>query len=136
MPAWTKESLSAPWPKNHDVRLAATDVYDAAVKAYGRNTLERHRPLGVVDQYGEKNRKAGTNGVYEPDDDHDECRLDGRAEQGKDIYDNWRERLKRGDSCVSVRDVKKASPECVSSRLRTCLPSLISPLASRSSVPW
>ena len=119
MPAWTKESLSAPWPKNHDVRLAAPDVYDAAVNAYGRNTLERHRPLGVVGQYGEKNRKAGTNGVYEPDDDPGERRLNGRAEQGKDISGDWRERLIRGESCVSVRDVKTASPECVSTWLPT-----------------
>ncbi|KAI0717397.1 hypothetical protein C8T65DRAFT_717276 [Cerioporus squamosus] len=95
MPAWTKESFT-------DVRLAAPDVYDAA--------------------YGEKNRKAGTNGVYEPYGDDEEPDINGPAEQEGAVTSDWRERLRSGDSCVSVRDVKKSSPECNHAFARYVLP--------------
>ncbi|RDX54486.1 hypothetical protein OH76DRAFT_1461500 [Lentinus brumalis] len=122
MPAWTRQSLSTPWPRKHDVRLRAPDVYDAALKADGLDTLQRHRPLGVVDQYGEKNRKAGTNGVHEPYDSDDAPSVNGHAEQSDHVSGDWEERLRGGASCVSVRDVKKSSPECNHAFARYVLP--------------
>ncbi|KAI0746770.1 hypothetical protein C8Q80DRAFT_1105703 [Daedaleopsis nitida] len=111
MPNWTKETLLPPWPKRHDVQLSPSKRYDNAENADGLNNLDRHRPLGVVDQYGD--RRAGTSGIYDPNNvthkrpskDHERSDLSPMASSG-----DWRERLEGGDAVVSVRDVKKASP--------------------------
>lgn len=108
MPAWTKESLSAPWPRKHDVQLALPNVYDDAVKRDGSDSLARHRPLGVVDQCGERDRRAGTSGFHESENIDALHHIHNCA---KHVPGDWRERLQSSDHVVSVRDVKQASPE-------------------------
>ena len=112
MPTWTKESLSPPWPKSHDVKLAPADIYEAAQNAGGRDTLERHRPLSIVDHYGDKSRRAGTNGVSQSTENVSyQTAID--YSESNDDHSDWRKRLADPNVVVSVRDVKKATPEYV-----------------------
>lgn len=110
MPAWTKETLLLPWLKAHDVDLAPLEVYKAAKSAGGRDTLEKHHPLTIAGYYGEEPRKAGTHGVY---DLPEECIPPTAVDhvESDEFIQNWQERLKDPNSVVSVRDVKKATPE-------------------------
>ena len=110
MPTWTKESLSPPWPKSHDVKLAPDDVYEAAQKAGGRDILERHRPLSIVDHYGDKSRRAGTNGVSQSTENVS-YQMAVDYSESDDDPSNWKKRLADPSVVVSVRDVKKATPE-------------------------
>ncbi|EJF63681.1 hypothetical protein DICSQDRAFT_101612 [Dichomitus squalens LYAD-421 SS1] len=112
MPNWTKELLSPPWPKSHDVKLAPADVYDAAQKAGGRDTIERHRPLSIADHYGDRSRRAGTNSVSRSTEtlSHQTAADYGGSD---DDPSGWRKRLADPNAVVSVRDVKKATPEYV-----------------------
>lgn len=114
MPAWTKETLLPPWPKVHDVKLSKADFYDSSRKevADGADSLDRHRPLGPADRYGQQNRRAGTNGVNDDAEYADTGRpLKTQSYVTNGFSEDWREKLASPDFVVSVRDVKKASPE-------------------------
>ncbi|KAI0358058.1 hypothetical protein OH77DRAFT_1502602 [Trametes cingulata] len=108
MPAWTKETLTPPWPKAHGVQLADTATYETARKALGSNRLDRHRPGGLVEQDGgEPKRRAGTYGMEEMDEDSTPAPKSHGVKEEETA--DWREKLARDDAVATVRDVKKAS---------------------------
>ncbi|KAI0819144.1 hypothetical protein BC628DRAFT_1404234 [Trametes gibbosa] len=116
MPAWTRETLSPPWPRTHDVQLSASEVYQDAHNADGSNCLERHPPGGLVEQSGgETNRRAGMFGMMGPDEEDappgaSRPALDYASPNGRESLD-FATKLKRGDTFASVRDVKTESPD-------------------------
>ncbi|OCH87284.1 hypothetical protein OBBRIDRAFT_827798 [Obba rivulosa] len=125
-PTPTSMSARPPWRTPHDVRLQPPDVYhEIAARSRGADDTSRHRPLKFTSWDG--GRKAGTYGDpahagHHPDDAHPP---EGEAENsalivGKKLWERtkqdveekggWEAILKDGSTALTVRDVKKATP--------------------------